>query len=73
VYTSKINLIVFNTEKRKVSKMKKKNKEDKVFEELSIPELKTEDLLLLDQTDKPFLILYLFIFVFGIILTVVSI
>ena len=53
--------------------MKKKNKEDSVFEELSIPELKTEDLLLLDQTDKPFLILYLFIFVFGIILTVVSI
>jgi len=53
--------------------MKKKSNEDNLFEELSIPELKTEDLLLLDQTDKPFLILYLFIFIFGIILTVVSI
>jgi len=53
--------------------MKKKGKEDCAFEELSIPELKTEDLSLIDQTDKPFLILYLFIFIFGIILTVVSI
>jgi len=53
--------------------MKKKSNEDSAFEKLSIPELKTEDLLLFDQTDKPFLILYLFIFIFGIILTVVSI
>jgi len=53
--------------------MKKKGNEDSAFKELSIPELKIEDLLLLDQTDKLFLILYLFIFIFGIILTVVSI
>jgi len=53
--------------------MKKKGNEGSTFEELSIPELRTKDLLLFDQTDKPFLILYLFIFVFGIILTVVSI
>lgn len=54
--------------------MKKKGNEDIVtFEKLSIPELKTEDLSLIDQTDKPFLILYLFIFIFGIILTVASI
>jgi len=53
--------------------MKEKGNEGSLFKELSIPELKTEDLLLLDQTDKPFLILYLFIFIFGIILTVVSI
>jgi len=53
--------------------MKKKDNKDRAFEELSIPELKTKDLLLFDQTDKPFLVLYLFIFVFGIILTVVSI
>jgi len=53
--------------------MKKKGNEDGGLEELSIPELKTEDLFLLDRTDKPFLILYLFIFIFGIILTVVSI
>ena len=53
--------------------MKKKGNKNNAFEELSIPELKTRDLLLFDQTDKPFLILYLFIFIFGIILTVVSI
>jgi len=54
--------------------MKKKDNTDIIaFEELSIPELKTKDLSLIDQTDKPFLILYLFIFIFGIILTVVSI
>jgi len=53
--------------------MKKKSNEDSLCEELSIPELKTEDLLLLDKTDKPFLILYLFIFIFGITITVVSI
>lgn len=53
--------------------MKKKGNKDSSFEELSIPELKTEGLLLFDQTDKPFLILYLFIFILGIILTVLSI
>jgi len=53
--------------------MKKKGNEDSFLKELSIPEPKTRDLLLFDQTDKPFLILYLFIFIFGIILTVISI
>ena len=52
--------------------MKKKGDEN-FLEVLSIPELKTKELLLFDQTDKPFLILYLFIFIFGIILTVISI
>jgi len=53
--------------------MKKKGNKDSFFEELSIPEPKTRELLLFDQTDKPFLILYLFIFILGIILTVLSI
>ncbi|MBA7575332.1 hypothetical protein ES708_17156 [subsurface metagenome] len=52
--------------------MKEKGNKDRVFEELSIPELKTKDLLLFDQIDKPFLIFYLFIFTFGIILTAIS-
>ena len=53
--------------------MKKKGNEDSVFEELSIVKMEEKDLSLLDQIDKPFLILYLFIFIFGIILTVISI
>ena len=48
-------------------------KENILYKELSIPETKEEDLSLFDQTDKPFLILYLFIFIFGIVLTVISI
>lgn len=41
--------------------------------ELNEAELKKEDMLLFDQTDKPFLTLYLFIFILGILLTLVSI
>jgi len=51
----------------------KENKKNILFEELSIAKMEEKDLSLLDQVDKPFLILYLFIFIFGIILTVVSI
>ena len=40
--------------------------------ELKAVKLKKEDMILFDQTDKPFLTLYLFIFIFGIVLTVVS-
>jgi len=43
------------------------------LEELTTPLIENEDLIIFDQTDKPFLILYLFIFIFGIILTVISI
>jgi hypothetical protein len=53
--------------------MKKINKVNITNEELSIPELNKEDLLLFDKTDKPFLTLYLFIFILGIILTIISI
>jgi len=33
----------------------------------------TEDLILFDQTDKPFLLFYLIIFILGIILTLMAI
>ena len=52
---------------------KKKDNKDNLFKELSITKPKTVELLLFDQTDKPFLILYLFIFILGIILTLLSI
>ena len=48
-------------------------KEDTLYKELSIPETKENDLSLLDQTDKSFMIIYLFIFIFSIIVTVLSI
>jgi len=48
-------------------------KENILYKELSIPETEEKDLSLLDQTDKSFMIIYLFIFTFGIILTVLSI
>jgi len=50
-----------------------KNIKENFYEELSLPQLKTEDLILLDPVDKPFLIIYSFIFIFGIILTLLSI
>lgn len=50
-----------------------KNKKEIFYEELSLPQLKTKDLILLDLTDKPFLIIYSFIFIFGIVLTILSI
>ena len=53
--------------------MTKKKKENIVFEELSLAKIVEKELLLFDQTDKPFLSLYLFIFIFGIILTIISI
>ena len=51
------------------------NKEKKVplLEELTIPSVKDEDLILFDQTDKPFLIAYLFIFILGIFMTLAAI
>ena len=48
-------------------------KEGILYEELPIPKIKEKDLLLLDRTDKSFMIIYLFIFIFGITLTVLSI
>jgi len=58
--------------KKKGMKMDK-NKKEIFYEELSLPQLKTKDLILLDLTDKPFLIIYSFIFIFGIVLTILSI
>ncbi len=51
------------------------NKEKKVLllEELTIHSIKDEDLVLFDQTDKPFLTTYLIIFVLGIIMTLAAI
>jgi len=48
-------------------------KEDILYKELSIPEMKEKDLSLFDQTDKSFMIIYLFIFIFGIVITVLSV
>lgn len=53
--------------------MNKKTEQNSLLTELSIAELSQEDMFLIDQTDKPFLIVYLFIFIVGIILTVLSI
>ena len=47
--------------------------ENILYKEISIPETKEKDLSLFDRTDKSFMIIYLFIFIFGIILTVLSI
>jgi len=53
--------------------MKKKEEQSNLLNELSTSELSREDMFLIDQTDKPFLIVYLFIFIVGIILTVLGI
>jgi hypothetical protein len=53
--------------------MNKKINNKKSFDELSSAELKEENMQLFDQTDKPFLTLYLFIFILGIFLTIISI
>ena len=39
----------------------------------AMPETKEKDLSLLDRTDKSFMIIYLLIFIFSIILTIISI
>ena len=52
--------------------VKNKNNKDSSLKELSVMELKTNDLALLDKNDKAFMITYLFIFIFGIILTMLS-
>jgi len=51
------------------------NKEKKIplLEELAIPLTKDEDMALFDQTDKPFLMAYLIIFVLGIFMTLAAI
>jgi len=48
-------------------------KENILYKELTVPEIREKDLLLFDRTDKSFMMLYLFIFIFGIILTILSI
>ena len=51
------------------------NKEKKAppLEELVIPLIEKEDLILFDQTDKPFLIAYLIIFILGIFMTLAAV
>jgi hypothetical protein len=51
------------------------NKEKKapLLEELTISPIKDEDLILFDQTDKPFLVAYLIIFILGIFMTLAAI
>jgi hypothetical protein len=53
--------------------MEKNDNWKSAFEELTAAELKEEDMQLFDQADKPFLTLYLFIFILGIFLTIISI
>jgi len=43
------------------------------LEELTQPIIENEDLILFDQTDKPFLISYLIIFILGIFMTIVAV
>jgi hypothetical protein len=56
-----------------IIKMKKKKSNKYRFEELTAAELEEKDMQLFDQADKPFLTLYLFIFILGILLTIISI
>ena len=42
-------------------------------EELSLEEEKNENLPLLDNSDKPFMIIYIFIYLLGVLLTIISI
>ncbi len=53
--------------------MNQKEEKGKGLTELSISKLSQEDIFLIDQMDKPFLIVYLFIFIIGIILTILGI
>lgn len=48
-------------------------KENSIYKELYILEVEEKELSLFDKNDKPFMIIYLFIFIFGIVLTVLSI
>jgi len=43
------------------------------LEKLSIQKIKYKKLDIYNKNEKPFLVLYLFIFIFGIILTIVSV
>lgn len=54
-------------------KMKKRGIKKSTFEELTETEIKEKDMILFDKSDKPFLTLYLFIFIFGIIITIISV
>jgi len=53
--------------------MKKKINRNNLYNEIAIADLETKDLALLDKSDKVFMIIYLFIFIFGIILTILSV
>ena len=53
--------------------MKEQRNKDSAFKELAEAELKEQDMVLFDKADKPFLTVYLFIFIFGIFLTIISI
>lgn len=67
-------IIHFNRkEEQKKIMDKKENSNISLGEELSEFDLEKEDLRLFDDQDKVFLGIYLFIFIFGIIITVLSI
>jgi len=53
--------------------MTKKKKESIVLEEISTIKIEEKNMVLFDKSDKPFLTLYLFIFIFGIIITIISV
>ena len=53
--------------------MREKIDKNSLYKELSVPDPETKDLPLLDQIDKQVMIIYLFIFILGIILTALSI
>jgi len=53
--------------------MKKKIDENNLYKEGIIANSETKNMALLDKSDKLFMITYLLIFIFGIILTILSI
>jgi heme/copper-type cytochrome/quinol oxidase subunit 4 len=47
--------------------------DNNLLEEFSIDDNKQDSMIIFDETDKPFLLFYLIIFVLGIILTLIAI
>jgi len=50
-----------------------KKKDLLYLEELTIPLIENEELILFDQTDKPFFFSYLIIFILGIFMTLAAV
>jgi len=47
--------------------------DNNILEEFSIDDNKRDRMIIFDETDKPFLLFYLIIFILGIILTLIAI